>query len=61
MRQSERILGCISGILADFVGADDIINFVSKEREPEIEIIERLSVLLLLLVIPENRQQLTGF
>ena len=31
MWDNERILGCLAS-LADFAGADDIINFVSKER-----------------------------
>ena len=35
---SEWILGLASGIPADFVGADDIITNLAKEREPGIEI-----------------------
>ena len=39
-RGNEWILGCVSGIPADFAGADDIINNLAKEREPGIEIIK---------------------
>ena len=35
----EWILGCVSGIHADFAGVDDIITNLAKEREPGIEII----------------------
>ena len=37
----EWILGRVSGIPADFAGADDIITNLAKERGPGIEIIER--------------------
>ena len=37
---NEWILGCESGIPPYFVGADDIITNLAKEREPGIEIIK---------------------
>ena len=38
---NEWILERVSGIPADFAGADDIIINLAKEREPGIEIIKR--------------------